>query len=186
MMLSDSLLKFYADCFHNGNRNAAKYQLNAQHNRIRGRDSNVIAFSVGAMLMMFLTMVFLSFAPSAQGNTTGWTSFFAGEDSYIFIFILIWVVFGTAANIFVFRSYGINYTFIFEIDQNYKLIHHQLARVGMILLTIWLLFLTFSIAAIDIGVTNPTKLQICTILMIIVFALICFCPLHCCYLRTRT
>jgi hypothetical protein len=153
------LLKFYADCFHGGNRTAAKYQLNAQHNRIRARDSNVIAFSIGAMFMMLLMMVFFGFAPNHYSkNQTGWLSFFAGEDSFIFIFVLIWVVFGTAANIYVFRSFGINYTFIFEIDQNYKLIHHQLARVGMILICIWAIFLTFSIVMIDIEETSPTKL----------------------------
>ena len=185
-MLSDSLLKFYADCFHGGNKTAAKYQLNAQHNRIRARDSNVIAFSIGAMFMMLCIMIFFRFAPDSNGDdSTGWLSFFAGEDSFIFLFVLIWVVFGTAANIYVFRSFGINYTFIFEIDQNYKLIHHQLARVGMILLCIWGIFLTFSIVMIDIDVTSPTKLQICTISMLVAFALICFCPLHCFYMRTR-
>jgi hypothetical protein len=119
----------------------------------------VIAFSIGAMFMMSLILVFFRFAPDFYGeNPTGWLSFFAGEDSFIFIFVLIWVVFGTATNIYVFRSFGINYTFIFEIDQNYKLIHHQLARVGMILLCIWGIFLTFSIVMIDIEVTSPIEL----------------------------
>lgn len=33
--------------------------------------------------------------------------------------------------------------------------------------------------------TKPTKLQICTLLLLALFTLICFCPLHCFYLRTR-
>jgi hypothetical protein len=98
---------------------------------------------------------------------------------------MIWVVLATAVNIYVFRSFGINYTFIFEIDQNYKLIHHQLFRVGMILLTIWCICLTFSTVLIAIDVTTPAKLQICTIMLLVTFMLICFCPLHCFYLRTR-
>lgn len=80
---------------------------------------------MGAMLMLAIILVFFIYAPDNHiPDSIGWLSFFAGEDSFIFTFVLIWVVFATAANIYVFRSYGINYTFIFEIDQNYKLIHH--------------------------------------------------------------
>jgi hypothetical protein len=37
-MLSDSILQFYAMVFHDGNRNAARAELNAQHNEIRTKD----------------------------------------------------------------------------------------------------------------------------------------------------
>lgn len=65
VMLSDSLLKFYADCFHQGNRSAARTELNAQHNQIRARDSNLIAFSMGVMFMLLILLVFFVYAPDA-------------------------------------------------------------------------------------------------------------------------
>jgi hypothetical protein len=45
----------------------------------------------------------------------------------------------------IFRRYSINYQFIFEIDQNYKLIHHQLYKFGLLLFAIWFTCLTLSI-----------------------------------------
>jgi hypothetical protein len=69
---------------------------------------------------------------------------------------MTWIVFATAVAIQVFRRYSVNYTFIFEIDQNYKVIHHQLYRVGLLLFTIWLSCLVFSMGMIKIDVENPT------------------------------
>ena len=99
--------------------------------------------------------------------------------------MLIWVVVATAVNIQIFRSYSINYTFIFEIDQNYKLIHHQLYRVGLMLFFIWFACMVYSIGMIEMHETNPIKLQISTILCLVTFIVICISPFHCFYRRTR-
>lgn len=77
----------------------------------------MICFSLGAIFMLITALLFFVFAPTdKKPDPTGWVSFFGGEDVYIFTFILIWIVFATAVNIQIFRSYSINYTFIFEID----------------------------------------------------------------------
>lgn len=185
-MLSDSLLTFYADVFHKGNKSEARGELNAQHNQIRNKDMAAIAFSLGSCFMLVCLLLFYWLTPpDIYSNPTGWNSFFFGEDTFIFLFIMTWVVFATSVAIQVFRRYGINYTFIFEIDQNYKLIHHQLYRVGLILFSIWFGCLVFQIGMIKIDVVNPTWLQFFPILCAGLFALICFCPLHCFYMRTR-
>ena len=156
-MLSDSLLQFFADVFHKGNKSDARSELNAQHNQIRSKDLAMIAFSLGCCLMLILMLIFLWVTPKENGiNQTGWNSFFYGEDTFIFLFIMTWIVFATAVAIQVFRRYSVNYTFIFEIDQNYKVIHHQLYRVGLLLFTIWLSCLVFSMGMIKIDVENPT------------------------------
>ena len=77
----------------------------------------MICFSLGAIFMLITVLLFFVFAPTDNlPDQVGWVSFFGGEDVYIFTFILIWIVFATAVNIQIFRSYSINYTFIFEID----------------------------------------------------------------------
>lgn len=45
-------------------------------------------------------------------------------DSYYFTAVLCFILFSTGFAIQIFRRYNINYTFIFEVDQHYKLIHH--------------------------------------------------------------
>ena len=75
-----------------------------------------------------------------------------------------------------------NYSFIFELDANYKLIHHQLYSIGLILFTIWLICLTFQIAELKMSTDD---VAIFTLAIIIVFFVVCFWPFHCFYLTAR-
>lgn len=185
-MLSDSLLNFYAGCFHNGNKSIARIELNAQHNEIRARDSSIISFTLGSIAMLVITMCFFWILPNKNvANPTGWTSFYAGLDAYYFTYIIIWIIFATGVNIQVFRKYSINYTFIFEMDKNYKLIHHQLFRIALSFSAIWMFCLAWDIGQIKIFITNPERLQIFTILLLVLFILICLNPMHCFYQRAR-
>ena len=89
------------------------------------KDLSLISFGVGAISMLLLTLIFFWVVnPSDYPNPTGWNSFFGGLDSFYFTYILIFILVGVGINIMVFRMYSINYSFIFEIDQNYKMIHH--------------------------------------------------------------
>lgn len=50
-MLTDSVLTFYADMFHSGQKEDARTILNAQHNKIRTIDAVIMAFFGGAILV---------------------------------------------------------------------------------------------------------------------------------------
>lgn len=70
-MLSNNLLTFYAECFHKGNRDAARRELNSQHNDIRAKDASGIAFYLGCMSMLIITVTFFSVFADTTPNFKG-------------------------------------------------------------------------------------------------------------------
>ena len=114
-ILSDNLLTFYADCFCKGNKSQAKTQLDAQHNEIRRKDSNMISFFGGGLLVLFSFFLFLCICPGEEGDSK-WYEIYAGLDTYYFTSIICFILFATGFAVQIFRRYNINYTFIFEID----------------------------------------------------------------------
>lgn len=64
VMLSDGLLQFYADVFHEGNKSDARSDLNSQHNKIRAIDGAGIAFACGGIFMLITALIFFIFAPT--------------------------------------------------------------------------------------------------------------------------
>lgn len=86
----------------------------------------------------------------------------------------------------MFRRFNINYTFIFEIDQNYKLIHHQMYRIALIFTFIWLLCLTWQVAMVKLAPEfNDSHTQYFTIILLVSFLAMCLIPVHCFYMRGR-
>ena len=67
--------------------------------------------------------------------------------------MITYIVFATGFCIQIFKSHQINYTFIFEVDHNYKLNHHQLYKVALMMLAIWLFCLTGHIARVKFDVS---------------------------------
>ena len=122
-ILSDDLLKFYANCFCKGNLRLAKKQLDMQQNEIRVKDSNLLSFFGGGLIVLSSFFVFLCVCPSPAA-TTHWDMIFSSMDTYIFTSVICFILFATGFAVQIFRRYNVNYAFIFEIDQDYKLIHH--------------------------------------------------------------
>ena len=58
-ILSNDVLNFYADCFCKGNLRQAQHQLNAQYNEIRVKDSNLMCFFGGGLVVLACFFVFL-------------------------------------------------------------------------------------------------------------------------------
>lgn len=73
-------------------------------------------------MVLFTLFIFLLVCPN-HANTK-WKEIYSGMDTYYFTSIICFIVFSTGLAIQLFRRYNINYTFIFEVDQDYKLIHH--------------------------------------------------------------
>lgn len=135
--------------------------------------------------MLISTVSFFYLIPKQPKDPVGGTSFFAALDVYYFTYIIIFILFATGVNIQIFRKFSINYTFIFEIDQNYKLIHHQIYRVALSFCLIWFFCLAWTVGMIKIDIIQPESLQIFTISLLVLFVLLCFNPFHCCYQRGR-
>ena len=117
------MLSFYADVFHKGDRDDAREDLDSIHNQIRLKDATLIAGFLGAIIIMTCWLAFYIWCPSTDGKNH-WNELYSGMETYFFCFIIFFVVFSAAVNVQVFRAYRVNYAFIFEIDQNYTLIHH--------------------------------------------------------------
>ena len=115
MILSDNLLTFYADVFCKGSRQKARRSLDAQHNEIRKKDSNMIAFFGGiSVSLLIFCLFFLCLDP--QDGAPHWEELYSGLDIFIFFFVMCFLMLSTGIAVQVFREYSINYAFIFEID----------------------------------------------------------------------
>ncbi len=160
-------------------------QLDAQYNDIRRRDSNLISFFGGGLLILFSFFIFLSIAPSAN-NDPDWSEIYAGIDSYYFTAVICFILFCTGFAVQIFRRYNINYTFIFEVDQHYKLIHHQLYRVAIIFTFVWFLCLTWQVAMVKLAPEfDNSHVQYFSIILMVCFVALCLLPVHCFYLKGR-
>ena len=184
-ILSDDLLTFYADCFCKGNMRQARTQLDAQYNEMRRKDSNLISFFGGGLLVLFGFFLFLCCA-SSSNKSDDWGMLFASMDIYYLTAVICFIMFSTGFAVQIFRRYNVNYTFIFEIDQNYKLIHHQLYRVALILAFIWFSCLTWQIAMIKLTPQfRNASIEYFSIFLLVIFLGLCLMPVHCFYLRGR-
>lgn len=123
-ILSEGLLQFYADMFCDGSQSTGRKVLNAQHNRIRTIDAVIIALFLGAIIVMFSFLVFFIVMPDYDPNGQPWSELSSGIETFIFCFVIVFIIISTAVNIQIFRQCQVNYTFIFEIDTNHKVIHH--------------------------------------------------------------
>ena len=91
----------------------------------------------------------------------------------------------TGVAVQVFKASNINYLFIFEVDQQYRLIHHQFYRLSMVFGCIWLTCLVWQLLEIKLVSLFPWDFPIFTIILIVAFTLLCCLPFHVCYLKGR-
>lgn len=184
-ILSDDLLTFYADCFCKGNTRQARTQLDAQYNDMRRKDSNTISFFGGGLLVMGSFFIFLCVCSTA-GYAADWNELYAGIDTYYFTSVICFILFSTGFAVQIFRRHNINYTFIFEVDQNYKLIHHQLYRIALIFTFFWFSCLTWQVAMIKLAPEfHDSHIQYFSIILMVGFLALCLMPVHCFYLKGR-
>lgn len=96
----------------------------------------VIAFFLGACLITLIVLIYFAVIPPVGGQEE-WNELQSSLDVYIVTFVVVFILFATGAAIQIFRLYSVNYAFIFEVDQNYKMIHHQMYKVALIFFFIW-------------------------------------------------
>ena len=141
--LTSDIKSFYASAFCKGDQAMAVRELNAVHNQIRKKDAVVLSFFGGANLVMFIFLLYFATVNPKDDDSDHWNEIYSSIETFQFTLIIVFILFATGFAIFFFRSFGVNYQFIFELDHNYKLIHHQIFGLGMILGCIWLGCVTF-------------------------------------------
>ena len=187
-ILSNDLLTFYAECFCKRNLSSARSQLDQQQNQMRRNDLLLIALFGGMILMLLPLAIFLLLIPPQMrpGDTTdNWEQLSSGIEIYYFGLLIVFIIAATGFAVQVFRKYGVNYMFIFEIDQHYKLIHHQLYRLALIFGFIWFFCLVWQLLQLKLNSVFPSDFPIFTVILIVSFVVICCVPCHMCYLKGR-
>jgi len=106
----------------------------------------------------------------------------SGVEVYYFALLICFIIAATGFAVQIFRKYNVNYAFIFEIDQHYRLIHHQLYRVALIFASIWFFCLVWQFLEIKLNTVFDTDFAIFTLLLVVSFIAICLLPFHVCYL----
>ena len=105
---------------------------------MRRRDNSQVSFFCGASIILFIFAVFFLLLPPEheENRDRDYDSMTNTVRIIRMTLILNFIIFGSAFCIKVFLDYRINYLYIFELDPHRKVTHHQLFRVGLILLTI--------------------------------------------------
>jgi hypothetical protein len=184
-ILCDSIITFYGDIFTNSNRLKAKQKLNAQNNKIRTKDAGIMFFLAGAIAVALLFWVFFLVYPEQSHRVNPWDLLLSGEDTYIFTWVIVFILLSCSVCIQVFRAYNVNYSFIFEIDPKHKIIHHQMYRVTMLFFFIWLMCFVWQTAKIKLSLFDNTYATF-TLILLLSFILLCVSPFNCVYRSART
>jgi hypothetical protein len=97
---------------------------------MRRKDAMLMCFFSGAIIMILLMTALVLSIPDEK-NEEWKSNLIANLPTFRFIFMLIFVLVSTAVAIRIFRSYKINYLFIFDLDPHYKMTHVQIFRVSI-------------------------------------------------------
>lgn len=142
----DDMIEFIADNFiKDGDKFQARRMLEQHNNQIRRSDALMMTFFGGCSLIMFLFTLFFLFIPSSDST--------AKQDKYIehsnsvsrLCFFFVYILFAVGFCIQVFVYYGVNYLYIFELDPQQKMTHHQFYKIGFVLLFIYCTCFAFSL-----------------------------------------
>lgn len=154
-MLTRDLILFYSKAFTRDNIPLARRVLNKHSSRISAHDAIQISFWLGMCLVLLIVLVYIIILCDAKRSD--WIQEIGSSTPiYYCTGMITYIVFAAGFCIQVFKSHSINYTFIFEVDHNYKLNQYQLYKIALMMLTIWLICLTghvakvkFDVAAVD-------------------------------------
>ena len=103
----------------------------------------LLSFFAGTLLVTFLILLGSVIIPAddPKNKILDWEEVVLTLPVYRFFFMLNFVLFFVALDVYILRKFRVNYLFIFELDPHYKVTHIQLFRVSMMLFTIFMLFL---------------------------------------------
>ena len=97
-VLSDDLLRFYADCFCKGSISSARAQLDLQQNEMRRKDLLLISFFAGATLTLMTILLFLIIIPAQDvpgDDTDHFDELTSGVEVYWFALLICFIIAAT-------------------------------------------------------------------------------------------
>ena len=133
---------------------------------------------------MVVFLIYFAILPPIEGPKE-WDELASGIDVYIFCFVIVFILFSVGAAIQIFRAYHVNYAFIFEIDQNNKLIHHQMYKVTLIFFFVWGFCFIWQIAKVKLDFGIWPEYATFTLICLLLFIFMCFQPFHLLFRRDR-
>ncbi len=94
---------------------------------MRRKDSNLIYFFAGTLLISTFITIFAVFIPDGEGSNRydnfSWKEIFLTMPVFRFSFMLILSLGLIAIDVYILRKYRVNYMFIFGLDPDYKVTH---------------------------------------------------------------
>ncbi len=133
------------------------------------KDAITSSFFWGMFLSLSVAIGVLLFVPGDVAFRS--EALYAIVPVFRFTLILDVCLFGAALCVRIFRKYGINYTYVFQLDPNYRLREVQLEKLAIALLFMWLLCLFLQVATykLDFMPTHTSIFAFALFLALIVF-----------------
>lgn len=156
---------------------------------MRRKDSNLISFFAGTLLVSVIITIFAIIVPSKEFSLNkthfDWNELVLTLPIFRFFFIVILALALIAMDVYFLRKYRINYMFIFGLDPTYKVTHVQLFRVAMMLLTVWMLCFMVQCFIVKLDYLYSDPWAIAGMVLIAFFVVMCLLPAHIFYLKSR-
>lgn len=181
------IIEVYATNFTKDDKVKAQEALMKVDVEMRRKDVALLSFFAGTLLITFIICFFVVILPPEDPTESAvdWEEILLTLPVMRFCFMLIVALFFIATDVMILRKYRVNYLFIFELDPHYKVTHVQLYRVAMMLLTIVMLCFMAQIFISKLDhIFNPPS-GIASLVLITIFIILCFLPIHINYLKSR-
>eukprot|EP00347_Sterkiella_histriomuscorum_P002512 403367865 len=187
-ILSKEIMISFSKHFTDDNMDKAQKALESHHSSIRKKDAVLMSFFVGLLSMIgFVTLVLLIVPDSSNyifDQPKADQEIYASFYTFRFLFMILFTLLSTGVVISILKTYKINYLFIFELDPHYKVTPMQLFRVSLMLLTILAFFFMGQIFIIKLDYLFE-PIAIMSLIVLVIFILLCFQPFHFFYQRAR-
>jgi len=157
--LNRDVVALYGTVFTNGDVTKAIHFL-AGKDRRADRDVLASINMYGGMILVLCFMIFTLIVTPTDLEVPNWVQpLSACLITYYFLGAFIIIFFGVALCIHIFKAYGINYTYIFEIDAHSNEVNQFIfLKMALKLLFVWMLGLMMQIACFRFGLrvfSNP-------------------------------
>ena len=173
-ILSNDLLELYSTIFFKGNVNKARSALDATNSDMRTSDTVVISLFAGFITILLMFCAYFCKPTNGGPNANSELS----SSIYVFFvtFVFVWILFATGLSIQIWKSYHINYEYLFGIDPNYRMFHLQFYKVALIFLFVWMFFLVWQIVKMKMPTQFFNDYATFSLCCFLFFIVLCMMP----------
>ena len=135
--IKKSLIEYFAGVFTDGDLRQGRKMLDMAHPKTRPKDIFISSFFLGMTVSLIIVALILLFIPGDAQFSTDYI--YSALPVFRYTLIIGFCLFGIGVVINFFRTYAVNYLYIFQLDPNYRIREAQINRVALLILYIWLL-----------------------------------------------